>query len=91
MLADGKVMEFTCADCRHWRGSNTHRGLCRRYAPRATIVIAGSDGPELGAVWPLTLASDVCGDWFPLDSETHPTRGRFYGPWSGPAAVRGHR
>ncbi len=67
-------MELTCSECRHWESVvSVHRGLCRRYAPRATIVAAGMESPELGALWPTTLSFDRCGDWFPREGrQWHP-------------------
>lgn len=60
--ADGPIKKPTvggpCATCMYWSEYlPADTGICRRYAPRAT------NGLGLFAMWPVTKATDGCGDY----------------------------
>ena len=61
-------MTYRCDQCRFWKRFDVESGQCCCHAPRPEL----SDFPEHAtdppwrAVWPLTLATDWCGDWAPL-------------------------
>lgn len=58
----------TCETCRWWdRESNRQStdGLCRKYAPRATVL--ESDEVEEYPVWPKTDIRDWCGEHQPRE------------------------
>jgi len=59
----------TCAVCRFWQMSGSHRGQCR-YSPPQSRVIGGMDADliELCTVWPLTNEHDWCGRFIPVTS-----------------------
>lgn len=70
----GEVAERFCHGCRHFeehpsdkRAGTYGDGVCRRYAPRATV--AHGDrvlGSQHLISWPSVAYTDWCGDW-----ETH--------------------
>jgi hypothetical protein len=54
----------SCRDCFYWQQDEddaVDSGECHRYAPRPQAV--SDRGEVLMADWPLTLASDSCGDF----------------------------
>jgi hypothetical protein len=57
-------MLSNCISCGFWEpAQSSRRGVCRRYAPRVSLLLIGAIEPELKAVWPSTEASDQCGEW----------------------------
>lgn len=61
----------SCEECAWWEGATTaketspmfDRGWCRRYAPRPKLADDDDDHPKrYAADWPVTSASDYCGD-----------------------------
>jgi hypothetical protein len=61
-------MQRTCSRCRHWRRTHAQSdvGRCRRYPPEPSDVEAVEGSPPRLVVlhdWPLTIASDCCGEF----------------------------
>jgi len=55
-------MTDRCDSCRFWRRLTDGQGQCRRNAPAAWVSPATRiDPPRVS--WPLTLASEGCGEW----------------------------
>ena len=65
-----------CKDCRFWLAEGfsaeaiaddveSELGDCRRHAPQPVLGYFGDDGEarELAAYWPLTLATEWCGEF----------------------------
>lgn len=63
-----------CATCANWiatqatvlegkKSSLSNRGECHRYAPRP-LITAQDTMATLALLWPITNASDVCGEWY---------------------------
>jgi hypothetical protein len=56
---------IACETCVYWNTGDGRSGLCRRYAPRATLDAASVTelGPGRAQVhWPTTRRTDGCGD-----------------------------
>lgn len=54
--------EPACENCAYWRGNQKRRGDCRRRAPTNSYRDFGDD---LIAEWPMTTASQWCGEHEP--------------------------
>ena len=60
-----------CQTCRNWQSDTGEMGECRRYAPRPSVECAlptvavpeGEEDTSGEAVWPVTFASDWCGEY----------------------------
>jgi hypothetical protein len=66
-LARVELRLVSCAECLYWRrpAAGSRRGECRRRAPAPGAAEPGAEvisARERTAAWPLTLASDGCGD-----------------------------
>jgi len=62
------VSESKCETCRYWSGDAVSDGMCRRYAPRATVAAGENDDPDERTfdrypLWPRTLNTEWCGEW----------------------------
>lgn len=57
-----------CENCYNWEAHNENPlfGLCRAYAPTATIVPQEA-GRKYQIVWPSTGKDDWCGDFAPVN------------------------
>jgi len=58
-------MVIECRDCRFWEeaGDGGPSGICRRFAPRPTLLEYGADLPgDLAPKWPVTHKADWCGE-----------------------------
>lgn len=60
----------TCATCLWWDipDAGEPYGQCRRYAPRPHLAVEEYPVEEVTPIyphWPLTLASEFCGEWQP--------------------------
>lgn len=53
-----------CASCRWWQQTADDQGECRKNAP-PPLLNSPSLKNEWRAAWPLTMASDWCGQWAP--------------------------
>ena len=62
----------SCSTCTFWDPhSSRARGLCRRSAPRAHLVGAGTE-VAVQALWPETAVSDWCGQYASVDGPPVP-------------------
>ena len=54
----------TCSTCPHWddRQNDDGCGICRKHAPKAALHRNEDDPDAEFPVWPLTLASEWCGE-----------------------------
>lgn len=57
----------TCETCRFWQREDEDRGVCKRYAPRASREVVTQHGDILWhwADWLRTLQSEWCGEHAP--------------------------
>lgn len=59
---------FTCSTCKFWQARPTGDGVCRRYAPKPTVILHTA-GINPGLVWPATRADEWCGEYLPTSPE----------------------
>ena len=57
-------MQIKCEDCKFWDQDNkmSALGLCRRYAPRASIGEVVKGDKAMDAIWPVTNSEQWCGE-----------------------------
>jgi hypothetical protein len=63
-------MPERCDSCRLWRRLTAESGECHALAPQPVLYDPGvpATAPPQGGLrvaWPLTLASEMCGEWSP--------------------------
>jgi hypothetical protein len=54
-----------CRDCRYWESNDEEGilGICRRFAPRPTLLEYGADiAEDLLPKWPVTQKAEWCGE-----------------------------
>ena len=59
------MMEPRCEACRFWHKTYTAEGQCRAHVP---VITAGT------SAWPITVASDWCGEYDPRPSVLRETQ-----------------
>lgn len=52
------MMSFMCETCLYWEAKKSDKGLCRRRGPALIQVHIDRTGSD----WPVTRASDWCGE-----------------------------
>lgn len=57
-----KTTGATCASCKSWDSKGADQGECRRHAPQL-IVFEIDDTTKIESRFPVTSASDWCGDY----------------------------
>jgi hypothetical protein len=61
-MNDTTTLTNTCTSCAYWDSNNSSEGNCRRNSPQ-TVIFEVSSEKKISTVFPITTATDWCGDF----------------------------